>query len=72
MGRQATIDTPERVYISRSRVAGRGLVNEPAVEDLFREKGFTIVHPQELPIEDQIRIFANARFLASGRGIGSA
>lgn len=68
MGRQSAIDTPERVYISRSRVAGRGLVNEPAVEDLFREKGFTIVHPQELPIEDQIRIFANARFLASAGG----
>lgn len=68
MGRQSTVGTPERVYISRSRVARRGLVNEPAVEDLFREKGFTIVHPQELPIEDQICIFANARFLASAGG----
>lgn len=71
LGRLSSVDTPERIYISRSRVPGRGLVNEAAVEELFREKGFSIVHPQELPIEDQIRIFANARFLASAGGSGA-
>lgn len=64
----STVDTPERIYISRSRVKGRKLLNEAAVEELFKAKGFTIVHPQDLPIEDQIKIFTNARLIASVGG----
>ncbi|WP_188717453.1 glycosyltransferase family 61 protein, partial [Paracoccus acridae] len=68
LSRLSTVDTPERVYVSRSRVRGRKLINEAAVECLFIDKGFTVIHPQDLPMEDQIKIFSNARLLAAAGG----
>jgi capsular polysaccharide biosynthesis protein len=68
-----TGDVPsyERIYVSRSKVPGRDLVNEPEVEAYFRSKGFFIVHPQEHTIENQIRLFANAKLVASVGGSGA-
>lgn len=57
-----------RVYISRTKMAGRDLENEMEVEILFEKYGFTIIHPQELSIEDQIKIFRDARYIAGTGG----
>lgn len=62
--------TPERIYISRSRVAERPLTNEAEIEELFREHGFAILHCQDMPIEDQITAFRNARWIAGPGGSG--
>ncbi len=66
---ESRIFSPERVYISRSKVPGRELVNELEVEELFRSKGFAIIHPQELSIYDQINIFSSAKLIA---GVGGS
>lgn len=65
---ESSLTPPERIYISRTRVPGRGLRNEAEVEAHFAGLGFAVIHPQELPIEDQIRLYANARMIAASGG----
>ncbi|WP_291308332.1 glycosyltransferase 61 family protein, partial [Devosia sp. 66-14] len=60
---------PERIFISRSRILRRRLVNEAEIEAAFRRHGFHIVHPELLPIEEQISLFAGARMIA---GLGGS
>ncbi len=59
---------PERIYVSRSRQATRHLKNESAVEAIFTARGFQIVHPEDLPIERQVTLWANARLVAGSAG----
>jgi capsular polysaccharide biosynthesis protein len=64
-------NTPRHVFLSRARLpANRQRINEPAVEDLFGARGFAIVHPQELPIKEQVRIWAGCDVLAGFSGSG--
>lgn len=58
----------ERIYISRSKVSGRKLVNEQEVEGMFSDLGFAIIHPQELSIFDQVKLFSSAKFIAGSGG----
>jgi capsular polysaccharide biosynthesis protein len=59
---------PERIYVSRSRQAIRRLGNETTVEAIFAARGFAIVHPEDLPIEQQVTLWANARLVAGSAG----
>lgn len=61
--------TPERVFISRARIGRRRLVNEAAIEAIFAGHGFHIVHPELLPIEEQIALFGKAAMIA---GLGGS
>lgn len=58
----------DRIYVSRSKAPGRGLENEKEVEDVFFRYGFTIIHPQEMAIEDQIKAFRDAKMIAGTGG----
>lgn len=64
----AADETP--VYLSRTRLptALRATRNEPALEERLAARGFRIVHPQELPIEEQIRTVARARTVVGLEG----
>lgn len=62
------ITPQERIYISRSKVAGRKLLNETAVEAVFSALGFAIIHPQELSIFDQVKLFSEAKLIAGSGG----
>lgn len=59
-----------RVYLSRSRLGEhyRSAENEPAVERLARGLGFTVVHPQELPIGAQVALLYCADVVAGCDG----
>ncbi len=59
---------PKQVYVSRSRIGSRRMVNEPEVEALMRSKGFTVVHPQELSIRQQVGLFAGAELIVGASG----
>lgn len=62
-------DHDNMVYLSRSRFKGaRKLLNEICVERLFEERGFKVVHPESLPIEQQIAIVAQATHVAGCYG----
>jgi len=60
----------DKIFVSRSRVKGRKLLNEAECEEIFVQRGFTCIHPQELSLADQIRLFAEARYIAGP--VGSA
>lgn len=61
-------DTP--VYLSRTQLPAdlRATRNEPELEERLATRGFRIVHPQELPIEEQIRTVAGARTVVGLEG----
>jgi capsular polysaccharide biosynthesis protein len=60
---------PARVYLSRSRYKyNRVLTNEAEVERRFQARGFTVLHPHELNIADQIAAVRHARLIAGSAG----
>jgi capsular polysaccharide biosynthesis protein len=60
----------ERVYLSRGRAPKRKVANEPEILDALREFGFRVVHFEEHPFAEQVRIAQGARFLVSNHGAG--
>jgi hypothetical protein len=68
LARRSDAPTPERLYVSRSRARRRILRNEAEIEAMFEAAGFAVYHPQEHPIEDQIRTFSKARLIAGPGG----
>ena len=60
----------DRVYLFRRRMRKRSLRNETECENVFRDFGFEIIHPELLGIEEQISIFKSAKLVAGP--IGSA
>lgn len=65
-------DPVERIYLSRRRLSlkqlTRVIANEILVEKLFRQAGFTVIYPEEVPFEDQLALYANARVVAGPSG----
>jgi hypothetical protein len=64
------ITLPDRIYLTRSGVPTRRLVNETRVEQIFARHGFTIVRPELLSIQQQIALMANALLIAGPGGSG--
>jgi len=61
--------TPERAFISRRLSSqGRPLVNRERIEEIAVRQGFSVVHPQQLPLLDQVRLFAHAKQLVGEYG----
>lgn len=60
-----------RIYVSRRDAGKRQWVsNEPLVEDLFRARGFEVVTMSECPLDEQVRLFQDARIIAGPSGAG--
>ncbi len=53
-----------RLYLTRSRVGRRNLVNEPQVAEIFRARGFEIVAPETLGMREMIDLFAGPDLVA--------
>lgn len=60
----------ERVYLSRGRAPKRRVANEPEILGVLGEFGFRVVHFEEHPFAEQVRIARGARFLVSNHGAG--
>jgi capsular polysaccharide biosynthesis protein len=62
------------IYLSRSRVNPdkRRMVNEAALEEALTGIGFTIVHPHELEVQEQIRLVSRARVIVGPIGAAMA
>ncbi len=56
----------KRIYFSRRRFTGKSrlIVNEAGTEEVFRERGFAIVHPETLTFAEQVSIAAGANIIA--------
>jgi capsular polysaccharide biosynthesis protein len=62
--------TAPRVYLSRSRLgpSSRVASNEDEIEQVVRRRGFVVVHPQELPLRQQVRLVRDAEVIAGCDG----
>lgn len=67
-GARRDISLPDRVYLSRTGVAARPLLNETNVEQIFERHGFTIVHPELLTVAQQMALASNALLIAGPSG----
>jgi len=61
---------PQRLYVSRRFADKRRLLNEERIETLFARHGFRVIHPESLPVAEQVRLFAAADWVAGPVGSG--
>jgi hypothetical protein len=60
---------PERLYVSRRNWKGASLVeNEDEIERIFESFGFTVLHPERMLFEEQVRLYRRAEALAGLTG----
>ena len=60
---------PRHLFVSRRYASqSRRLVNRERIEELAQKGGFAIVHPEQLPILDQARLFAGAEVIVGEYG----
>lgn len=59
-----------KIYFSRSRLKeqARKSINAEDVDKFFLRHGFEVIHPQEMPIKDQILAVCSAKCLAGEEG----
>jgi len=62
--------SPKRIFISRQGQDRRKIINFEEVMDLLRDYGFESVRPEELSIEEQIRLFDQAEIIIGVFGAG--
>lgn len=58
----------EKLYLTRRRYEMSGIVNEEFFESFFEARGFTVVSPEKLSIEEQISLVSGAREIVSTIG----
>lgn len=62
----------ERIYLSRRKLSRRNLTrviaNEVMVEKLFRQAGFRVIYPEELPFSIQLGLYDRATIVAGPSG----
>ncbi len=60
---------PRRLYLSRGRITWTNrLRNEPAVEAMLAQLGFTVAHPETLSFPEQLRLFRAAEVIVGEYG----
>jgi hypothetical protein len=70
---RASASSPEKIFVSRPRLganAYRVLVNESELASAFEDVGFTVVEPETLPFDKQVRTFAAAKVVIGLGGAG--
>lgn len=62
----------DKIYLSRTHfISGNADFGEKSLEKVFKRLGYTIIHPQEFSIKEQIAIFKSAKsFVATTGSIG--
>ncbi len=57
-----------KLYLSRTQYAYRTSLNEEYYENFFARRGYTVIHPETLPIEEQIAYVSGADEIVSTIG----
>jgi capsular polysaccharide biosynthesis protein len=63
---------PEKILVSRSRAPSRRLANETEVHAVLKEKGFTLVHLEDMGLRQQAQLFARAKVVVAPHGAALA
>lgn len=59
---------PKKIYLSRSHFEIHNCIGEEYFDNFFKENGFSIIHPEELTFEQQVKLFSNADIIAGTNG----
>jgi capsular polysaccharide biosynthesis protein len=59
---------PDKIFLSRREGGGRRLMNEIALEQALRERGFVAVQPALLSVTEQARMLGSARCVVGAHG----
>lgn len=70
--RDTTLHSPDRIFISRSKVSGRRLVNENEVIRYLEAHGFVPICLEDWTVAQQVQLFASAKAIVSPHGAGLA
>ena len=60
----------KRLFVPRKEMPSRNLINQQALIDLLKRRGFQIVYPEDLTFFEQIRTFRAARLVVGQMGAG--
>lgn len=65
-----SISYPEKIYFTRTGIPNNSWreIGEDRVEKVFRDKGFTIISPEKLSIEEQLRYLISCKEFATTEG----
>ncbi len=58
-------DLPRRIYLSRNRMPRRHVKNEAELLGALERHGFSVVYPESLRLDEQVRMFAQAEAILS-------
>ncbi|MBF0341208.1 MAG: DUF563 domain-containing protein [Magnetococcales bacterium] len=58
----------ELIYISRAKTGSRRLLNEPSLLPALQERGFRTLFLEEMPLEEQLQAFSDARLVVMPHG----
>lgn len=70
--REDTLASPERIYISRSKINTRRVVNEVDIIKYLEQYDFVPISLEEWTIAQQIQLFASAKAIVGPHGAGLA
>src|SRR5690606_29148055 len=62
----------ERIYVSRTLARQRRVQNEDELVSLLERYGFAKYIPEQMPFEDQVRLFRDAKAVVAPHGAGLA
>jgi hypothetical protein len=65
-----SLNTSERIYISRSKAQYRRILNEEQVTDVLDKLGFVPISLESISIFEQVSIFSSAKVIISPHGAG--
>ena len=69
-GKMQNVSSSDKVYISRGKARARRVINEKEVVAVLNEHGFCVVHFEDYPFEQQVKIILNARYVVANHGAG--
>jgi hypothetical protein len=69
-GKMQNVSSSDKIYISRGKARARRVINEKDVVAVLKEHGFCVVHFEDYPFEQQVKIILHARYVVSNHGAG--
>ena len=65
-------NSPDKIYISRSKATKRRITNENEVVEVVKAHGFSVVYFEDYPFPEQVRMMLRARYVVANHGAGLA
>lgn len=58
----------DKIYVSRAKLKSRKTYGEEKIQKIFERNGYKIIYPETLPLQKQIALIKNCKFLAGCAG----